>query len=147
MKTAKTSKQGHVDAGDGVELTVTEARGGVRRGVIVVLVVSTLLAAVGLGAIAMFATHYAPRPPTPMIAALAQPDTLKTRTWDLGHLGANGLEKCSAFRRVLKHTSALQTTGGGTITYGERARLDAELAAANKMPPAALTPMQCGVPL
>jgi hypothetical protein len=36
-------------AGDGAELTVTQARSGVRRGVSKVLVISTLLAIVGLG--------------------------------------------------------------------------------------------------
>ena len=149
MNTQTTSERSHAGAGDRVELTVTKARGGVRRGMIVVLVISTVLAVVCLGAIEIFATtHTAPRPAkTPVIAAPPQSGTLRGPTWDLAHLGANGLEKCSAFRRVVRQTTALQTAGGGTISSAARIRLDADLAAAQKMPPSALTPMQCGVPL
>jgi len=115
----------------------------------VVLVISTVLAVVCLGAIEIFATtHTAPRPvKISVIATPPNSDTLRRPTWDLAHLDANGLEKCSAFRRVVGHTTALQTAGGGTISSAARIRLDADLAAAKKMPPAALTPMQCGVPL
>jgi hypothetical protein len=148
MKTEAKSEQPQADSGDRVELTVTQARGGVRRGMTKVLVISTLLAVASLGAIGIFASRTAPKPPKPYaIAAATQSDMLKGRTWDDAHLGANGLEKCNAFRRVVEHAAALQTAGGGTISSAVRMRLDTELAAAKEMPPAALRPGQCGVPL
>jgi hypothetical protein len=54
-------------AGDGVELTVTEARAGVRRGVSKILVISTVLAGVALSA----AWIFAPRPAAPPATAPA----------------------------------------------------------------------------
>jgi hypothetical protein len=81
------------------------------------------------------------------VANAGPSDVLHNRTWALRHLGANGLEKCRAFRLVRKHTAQLQVAGGGTITAGERGRLETELGSAKAMPPRSLTPFQCGVPL
>jgi hypothetical protein len=47
-------------AGDGVELSVTQARSGVRRGVSKVLVISTVLAIVGLGGAWLVMSGHAP---------------------------------------------------------------------------------------
>jgi len=64
-------------AGDGVELSVTEARSGVRRGVSKVMVISTLLAIIALIAIWLLMAnraHQAPHAPYPAQApALAIP--------------------------------------------------------------------------
>jgi len=64
-------------AGDGVELSVTEARSGVRRGMSKVMVISTLLAVIALVAIWLLMAHQAhqsPHAPHPTQApALAIP--------------------------------------------------------------------------
>jgi len=152
-----TPDQAHIDAGDGVHRTVTQARGGVRRGVIYVLAASTLLAVIAMAAVWYFSARSAgpsTAPPADTMAATAgtaaqtaQPTALANGTWDRSHLGANGLQKCRAFRLVLKHTTEAQTAGGGSISSGQAHRLQAELNAAKQMPPAAVTPMECGVPL
>jgi hypothetical protein len=146
----QSAKQSHIDAGDGVQRTVTQARAGVRRGMIKVLAISTGLAILAIGAVFLLSPH--PRQQSTSIQApapsvVAQTDTLETRTWDGSHLEANGLEKCRAFRQVVKHTAALQVAGGGTISRGQTMRIQAELNAARAMPPTSLTPMQCGVSL
>lgn len=69
------------------------------------------------------------------------------RAWALDHLGPAGLAKCRAFRRVRQETAGLQKAGEGTITRGERLRLEQRLARARAMPPASVTPVKCGVPL
>jgi len=51
------SELSHLGAGRGVERTVTEARGGVQRGVSKILGISTLLAVVAIGAIWFLAAH------------------------------------------------------------------------------------------
>ena len=148
MKSETKSTQSHIDTGDGVALTVTQARGGLPSGMMTMLVTSTLLAVVSLGTIGIIVSRTAPRPARSHAIAVAdQSDVLRGRTWDEAHLGANGVEKCSAFRRVVEHTTALQSAGDGTISSRVRVGLDAELSAATAMPPAALTPRQCGVPL
>jgi hypothetical protein len=64
-------------AGDGVQLSVTEARAGVRRGVSKVMVISTLLAIMAMVAIWLLMAHQvhqAPQTPHPPQApALAIP--------------------------------------------------------------------------
>jgi hypothetical protein len=145
-----TAKQAHIDAGDGVERTVTQARGGVRRGLIRVLVISTLLVVGGIGAVWLFSARSAGPPmsaQTVVGAPAPQSTLLKGKAWDRRHLGANGLEKCHAFRLVLKHAAELQSAGGGTISSEESNRLQAELDAAKRLQPASVTPVQCGVPL
>ena len=145
--------QSHADAGDGVERTVTQARGGVRRGMSKVLVASTVLAVIAVGAVWLLSARNAPLAQQSMVtqpAALAsapQPNALKGQVWDQAHLGADGLEKCSAFRQVLNHTDQLQGAGRGPMSPAERTQLEAELNTAKMMQPAALTPFQCGVPL
>ena len=149
-----TSEQSHIDAGDGVHRTLTQARGGVRRGVIYVLAASTLLAVIAMAVVWYISAHSALSSTGPTAtataattSALAQPTALASGTWDRGHLGASGLEKCRAFRLVLKHTTEAQASGGGTITSGQANRLLAELNEAKQMPPASVTPFECGVPL
>jgi hypothetical protein len=147
------TKQEHVDAGDGVERTVTQARGGVRRGMTKrVLALSTLLAVIGIGAIwllyAGFAPNSQPSLPTQTAAAAApQPNLVRSQAWDQAHLGADGLEKCSAFRKVFDRTTALQGRDQGQMSASERTALVAELNTAKAMPPVSLTPFQCGIPL
>lgn len=144
-----TSDQARIEADDGVHRTVTQARGGVRRGVIKVLGISTLLAVIAMAAV----WYFSARPvgpstsPSAAPAQMPQPTALASRAWDLRHLGANGLEKCKAFRLVLKHTTAAQAVGGGSISAGQVNRLQTELNTAKQMPPVLLTPFQCGVPL
>jgi hypothetical protein len=140
----------HLDAGDGVERTAVQARGGVRRGMLKVLLGSTMLAVVGIGAVFLFLSH--PRKSftltqttTPGVAGNS--NTMATHTWDSDHLGANGLEKCQAFRLVVEHTRAFQVIGGGTISAAQRSDLQEELSAAKAMPPRSLIASQCGVPL
>jgi hypothetical protein len=145
-----TTEQAQADAGDGVERTVTQARGGVRRGMLKVLLISTMTAIAVMGAIIFFCARPGPRaapaaaPGSPAPSGAA---TLASGTWDASHLGANGLEKCQAFRMVVMHTHAFQADGGGTISTGQRSSLQAELNAAEAMAPKSLTPAQCGVPL
>jgi hypothetical protein len=154
MQTEKSSiEQPHADAGDGVELTVTQARGGVRRGMTKVLVISTLLAVVAVGAV--WSLSVRPGPPAQQsrlahaaaLASAPQPNALKNQVWDQAHLGADGLEKCSAFRKVLNHTTELQGAGRGSMSPSERTQIEAELNTAKAMLPVSLTPFQCGVPL
>jgi len=83
----------------------------------------------------------------PAIAAHEPGNDLHTRAWMLQHLGPNGLAKCRAFRAVLRHTSELQKTGGGTISPVERRRLEAELRSAKAMTPRRVSAFDCGVPL
>jgi len=154
MKTERPlTGKSRVDAGDGVELTITQARGGVRRGMTKILVLSTVLAVVALGVVWLVSSWTAPRAHQSMVTQTAaltsapQPDPLKSRVWDQSHLGAGGLEKCSAFRRVLSHTTELQGAGRGPMSLSERTQLEAELNAAKTMPPVSLTPFECGVPL
>ena len=140
----------HAEAGDGVERTVTQARGGVRRGVTKILVVSMLLAVVAVGAVWLMSARSTSRAQQSQTAALAsapQPSPLKSQVWDQAHLGADGLEKCSAFRQVLNHGAELQGADRGPMSSSERAQLEAELTSAKAMPPVSLTPFQCGVPL
>lgn len=145
------TKQAHADGGHGVVRTVTQARGGVRRGMTKVLVISMLLTAVAIGAVWLLsplrATHMQQPYPTAALASAPQPNALKSRAWDQAHLGAYGLEKCSAFRKVLDHTTELASPDHGPMSSSERIQLDAELNTAKLMPPVALTPLQCGVPL
>jgi hypothetical protein len=49
-------------AGDGADLTVTEARAGERRGLSKILVTSTLLGVVALAAVWLVVPHHAPAP-------------------------------------------------------------------------------------
>jgi len=68
-------------AGDGMELSVTEARAGVRRGVSKIMVISTLLAIVAMGAVWLFMAHRPPQAPHLASAhALAIPSQA-----DMGH--------------------------------------------------------------
>ena len=46
-------------------------------------------------------------------AILMQESTLRSRTWDLEHLEADGLEKCRAYRRVVDDMQALQVLRHG----------------------------------
>jgi hypothetical protein len=145
-----TAAQSHADAGDGVERTVTQARGGVRRGMLKVLLISMVLAVAGIGVVLMITglprQHAAStRGAAPAVAGNA--NSIVTETRDGGHLGANGLEKCEAFRLVIKHTQAFQAIGGGTISAAQRSGLQEELSIADAMPPKSLTPAQCGAPL
>jgi len=142
------SEQAHIDAGDGARRTVTQARGGVRRGIISVLAASTVLAVIAVAAVWYFSAPSAATstPPPAAIAQIPQ-QPLTSRAWDRRHLGANGLEKCRAFRLVLKHTTVAQASGGGSISPGQANRLQTELNAAKQMPPASVTPVECGVPL
>jgi hypothetical protein len=145
-----SAEQAHRDAGDGVECTVTRARGGVRRGVSKILVISTALAVIALGAIWFVAARPAHQSMSTGAAAAATPqpsDALTSRAWDQSHLGAQGMAKCSAFRRFLRDTSRLQGEGGGTLSHAQRIVLDEELKTAQAMQPVALTPVQCGVPI
>jgi len=145
-----STEQSHADAGDGVERTVTQARGGVRRGMLKVLLISTVLGIAGIGAVVLFSglpRQHATLTQTAAPGAAGTANVLATRTWDSDHLGANGLEKCQAFRLVVKHTQAFQAAGGGTISPTQRSSLQDELSAADAMPPRSLTPTQCGVPL
>jgi len=117
-----------------------------------ILVTSTLLAVVAIGAVWLLSAWTAPRAQQSMViqtAALtsAPQPPLKGRVWDQARLGADGLEKCSAFRQVLNHATELQGAGRGSMSPSERTQLEAELNAANAMPPMSLTPVQCGVPL
>ncbi len=82
-----------------------------------------------------------------LAASAHSSDKLRSPAWDRAHLGADGLAKCQAYRHVREATARLQQANGGTITAGERHRLESQLAAAKRMPPRALTPFQCGVPL
>lgn len=151
MPLGDASEQAHQDAGDGVERTVTQARGGVRRGVNKILVISTALAVAVMGLIWLVAAR--PTTPSPTqqaatTAAAAQPgNTLRTRAWDQSRLGAQGMAKCSAFRQVLVHTRDLQNGATGALSASQRSALDDQLKAAKAMEPAALTPFQCGVPI
>jgi len=147
------TEQTQRDAGDGVERTVTQARGGVRRGMTKILVMSTLLAVGAMGVVWLLSAQTAPRTqqsPGTQAAALAsapQPNELKSQAWDQAHLGAAGLEKCSAFRQVLARTTSLEDAGRGPMSSSERTQIDAELNTAKAMPPVSLTSFQCGVPL
>ncbi len=158
MQPQRTSaEQSHLDAGDGVERTGVQARGGVRRGASKVLVISTLLAVVAIGAIWMLSARPATRAaPSTSVSASGQTaaltsaprsTTLKSPEWDQAHLGADGVEKCGAFRRVLNRVTALQGSGARAISASESTQLDTALNAAKAMPPASLTPAECGVPL
>jgi hypothetical protein len=93
----------------------------------------------------------APSASLPAAAATATqpspPAALAGRVWDRGNLGASGLEKCAAFRQVLKRTAEAQAAGGGSISSDQANRLQTELNAAKRMPPASVTPLQCGVAL
>ena len=145
-----STEQSHADAGDGVERTVTQARGGVRRGMLKVLLISTVLAIAGIGAVVLISGLPRQHPALTQTTApgdAGNANTLATRTGDSDHLGANGLEKCQAFRLVVEHTQAFQAAGGGTISPAQTSGLQAELGAADAMPPRSLTPAQCGVPL
>jgi hypothetical protein len=153
MKTQRPTELSRADAGDGVERTVTQARGGVRRGMTKVLVVSTVLAVIAVGAVWLLSARtarHAQQSTVTQTAALtpaSPPNPLKSQVWDQAHLGADGLEKCSAFRHVVNHTAELQGAGRGPMSPSERAQLEAELNSAKMMPPVSLTPFQCGVPL
>ena len=154
MKTQRPlTELSHADAGDGVERTVTQARGGVRRGMTKVLVVSTVLAVIAVGAVWLITTRTSPRAhqstvtQTAALTPASPPNPLKSQVWDQAHLGAGGLEKCSALRKVLNHATELQGAGRGSMSPSERTQLDAELNTAKAMPPVSLTPSQCGVPL
>jgi hypothetical protein len=81
------------------------------------------------------------------VAHAGQSEVVDSRATAFRHLGAVGLEKCRAFRLVVRHTRHLQAAGGGAITAAATHRLEAELASAKAMPPRSLTPAQCGVPL
>ncbi len=148
-----TTEQSHIDAGDGVERSVTEARGGVRRGMGKILAISTVLAVVAIGAVWILAAH--PTRPalsaqTTQPSALAeapQANALKSRAWDQAHLGADGMKKCSAFRRVLKDTTEMRGAGHAPMSASQITLLEEELNTARSMPPVSLTPFQCGVPL
>ena len=147
------TEQSHRDAGDGVERTVTQARGGVRRGMTKILVISTLLAVGAVSAVWLVSARTAPGAQqslgtrTAALVSAPQRSPLKSKVWDQANLGADGLEKCSAFRQVLSHATELQGAGRGPISQSERTQLEAELNTAKTMPPVSLTPFQCGVPL
>jgi hypothetical protein len=66
------------------------------------------------------------------------------RSWMLEHLGAAGLEKCRAFRKVRQDAEQLQAVDHGTLSRQERRRLEAELAAVKRRAPKAVTPSSCG---
>jgi len=118
-----------------------------------ILVMSMLLAVGAVGAVWLLSARTASRAQQSMVtqtAALAsapQPSPLKSQVWDQAHLGADGLEKCSAFRQVLNHATELQGAGRGPMSPSERTQLEAELNTAKAMPPVSLTPFQCGVSL
>lgn len=133
-----STQQMHADAGDGVVRTVTQARGGVRRGTIKVLAVSTLLAVAGIGGVYLYDFQSAPTP---------QPNVVRSQTWNQAHLGARGLVKCGAFRNVFDRTVVIQREDRGSMAAAERMALVAQLSAAKAMPPVSLTPVQCGIPL
>jgi hypothetical protein len=171
MSTEPTlTKQDHIDAGDGVERTVTEARSGVRRGISKILVISTVLAVGAIGGVWLLAAH--PRTPATSAQAPASPpggapasavstsqnspalqnapassNVLRTQAWDQAHLGPDGMKKCSAFRKVLQDSQEAQGRDNGTMSAAQRSRLSQELSEARTMPPAAVTPFKCGVPL
>jgi hypothetical protein len=143
-------EQAHIDAGDGVERTVTEARGGVRRGVSKIMAISTVLAVVAIGAVWLLASR--PKTPpmsaqTPTPASSPQSNALNSQAWDQGHLGADGMKKCSAFRKVLRDSNEMRAAGRGPTSPSQRTQLEAELNTAKSMTPLSLTPFQCGVPL
>ena len=143
--------------GDGVERTFTQARGGFRgRRMLPVLVISTLLAVAALVGVLLVTVRLVPHSTSTQAVALGsatdpssarQSAALPGRTWTLAHLGPNALEKCNAFRQVLKRTAQLQIAGGGTISSSERNTLEAELNSAKGMTPTSVTPSQCGLPL
>jgi len=149
------SEQSHLDAGDGVERTVTQARGGVRRGVSKILLASTLLAILALGVVWFLGAHPArqstasqvPSNQATAVATTEPSNQLRTQPWDQSHLGAQGLAKCSAFRQVLRHTRELQGATPGAFSASQRAELDDALKTAKNMQPVSLTPFQCGVPI
>jgi len=146
----EATEQSHLDAGDGVERTVTQARSGVRRGVSKILVISTVLAVLAIGAVWILAARPARQSiaiQTIAPATAQQANTLRSQAWDQSRLGAQGMAKCSAFRQVLKHTGELRSAEPGAMSRSQRTELDAELKTAKDMQPAALTPFQCGVPL
>ncbi len=131
------------DVGEGVELSATQARGATpRRGMMSVLALSALAAIVAIGVIwlvtaRLFAARPAPGPP----------DTLPSRAQALRTLGPDAVQKCAAFRRLIDRTRRDQAGGGGDISASERKSLQDALEAAQALPPASLTPVQCGVPL
>jgi hypothetical protein len=59
-------------AGDGVELTVTQARAGVRRGVSKILVISTVLAVIAVAAVWFVTPRHASGAPAAAHAPAAQ---------------------------------------------------------------------------
>jgi hypothetical protein len=116
-----------------------------------VLVMSVILTVVVIGGAWMVsALRAGPMPQSTQAAVSAAalaPNALKSQAWDQAHLGADGLKKCTAFRQVLRHTNQLGHAGRGRMPPSARTQLDTELDAARAMPPVALTPLQCGVPL
>ena len=84
---------------------------------------------------------------TAEIASTAQPNLVRSQAWDQAHLGAEGLVKCSALRKVLDRTDALQGDDRGPMAASQRTALVAELETAKAMPPASLTPFECGIPI
>ena len=99
----------HADAGDGVERTVTQARGGVRRGMTKVLVISTVLAVIAIGAVWLITTRTSPRAhqstvtQTAALTPASPPNPLKSQVWDQAHLGASGLPAViRAERRIVR---------------------------------------------
>ncbi len=67
--------------------------------------------------------------------------------FDQEHLGPGGLHKCRAYKQVRHHSDEMQAKDHGQLTPGDTRRLIAELSRARHMPPAKLTPADCGVPL
>lgn len=63
------------------------------------------------------------------------------------HMTAASAAKCKAYAQVVSDTRSLQASGGGAFDAGTRRRLEAELRRAKAMPPSALSPSRCGVPL
>ena len=67
--------------------------------------------------------------------------------YDQERLGAGGLQKCTAYRKVRQHSDEMQAADHGVLSPGDTHRLMVELKQAKHMAPRKLTPADCGVPL
>ncbi len=81
------------------------------------------------------------------VSAAQAGDQLRSKSWEYSHLGAGGIAKCSAYRKIAQETRALQKGDQGRLQADYRRSLTQKLAAANAMSPMSVTPRKCGVAL
>jgi hypothetical protein len=119
-------------------------------GLLKVVGIGAVVVALAFGAVRLMTHHNHTTLVTgPVLGSQAPstPQALPTRTWALAHLGANTVQKCAAFRKILVQTQHMQAADGGTISAADATHLQKALSEAKAMTPESVTPPQCGVPL